>query len=62
MTDENKNEIEQIKKELQDLEAELADNQLLKRYYSGADDIEKDTINLIKAHERQVKLIKLLDE
>jgi len=62
MTDENKNEIEQLKKELQDLEAELADNQLLKRYYSGADDIEKDTINLIKAHERQVKLIKLLDE
>ena len=62
MTDESKKEIEQLKKELQDLEAELADNQLLKRYYSGADDLEKDTKSLIKAHERQVKLIKLLDE
>lgn len=62
MTDESKKEIEQLKKELQELEADLADNQLLKRYYSGADDLEQDTKNLIKAHERQVKLIKLLDE
>ena len=62
MTDESKKELAQLKKELPDLEAELADNQLLKRYYSGADDLEQDTKNLIKAHERQVKLIKLLDE
>lgn len=62
MTEEDKKEIEQLKKELQELEADLADNELLKRYYSGANDLEQDTRSLIKAHERQVRLIKLLDQ
>lgn len=61
-TNQNNSEKQETKVELEKLYEELKDNELLKKYYLGATEFEKDILNLIKTYERQLKLIELLEE
>lgn len=60
-TNRNKSEKQETKAELEKLYKDLEDNDLLKKYYSGATEFEKDILTLIKTYERQLKLIELLE-
>jgi hypothetical protein len=55
-------EIEQLKREIKELDYELKDLDLLEQYYSNSDQKSREKVEaLIKINKRAIRLIQILD-